>query len=282
MSLISFIEYALNSLGIQYILTVKLQTVCLEGQFGKWRETNGGSFHLTYCQVLSKTCAKRALNSLKLTGEIANLNLIDINDNDILEDLNFLDHLEINMIKLNQRAFDYNYALKIVYIGGYILFKNIKNDSYPECYGQLIFNEDIDSEFSFSKNTRNVYSLINEIDRYSLKKPRNLFVLYLYDCFIAFKEQIFPRISKNLNQISSKKIINFFVDIAYESEFYDYIIICECHDLTFLKKCLKNFTNILLNNYTKIVNDLFDSDINKRVKISNPNSAGSLQMTKFY
>ena len=77
---------------------------------------------------MSKTCAKRALNSLKLTGEIANLNLIDVNDNDstILEDLNFLDHLEIDMVKLNQRAFDYNYALIIVNIGGYILFKNIK------------------------------------------------------------------------------------------------------------------------------------------------------------
>ena len=94
---------------------------------------------------------------------------IDNNDKNILEDLNFLDHLEINMAKLNQKAFEYNYALIIVFIGGYILFENIKNDSCPECCGKLIFNEDIDSEFSLSKNTRNVYALINENDRCSLK-----------------------------------------------------------------------------------------------------------------
>ena len=47
-------------------------------------------------------------------------------DSPVLDDLNFLDHLEINMVKLNQRAFDYNYALTIVYIGGYVLFKNKK------------------------------------------------------------------------------------------------------------------------------------------------------------
>ena len=170
----------------------------------------------------------------------------------------------------------------IVYKAGYTLFKNIKKNLCPECYGQLIFSEEVDTEFFCSNSSKNVYSLINDIDRSSLKKPSNLFVLYMYNCFIAFKEEIFPKISKKSNQISSKKIIDFFINIAYESNFYDEIIICEIHDLNFLKKCLKNFTNILLNNYTKIINDLFDSNINKKVKISSHNSSGSLQMKKFY
>ena len=36
-----------------------------------------------------------------------------------------------------------------------------------------------------------------------------------------------------------------------------------------------NFTNILLNNYTKIINDLFYSKLNKKVKISSHNSSGT-------
>ena len=289
-SLKSFIEYALNTLIISFILTSKLQTDCLEGQFGEWRETNGGSFHLTYCQILSKASAKRALNSLKLTNKIINLENIEIenvsNQSNCFE-LSFLDSLDIDLNDLTSKPFYRNYMISIVYIGGYVLSKNIDNNTCLDCYNQFLFNEEIDCEFFCSndyKDENNVYFMTNSLNRKKLKKPSNIFCMFLYNCFIIFKEEVFPKISNinNLHQLSTKKIIEFFINIAFESDFFDEIIICQKNDIIFLRKCLKNFTNIILNNYTKIVNDLFDFSLNKGIGFKNSNYIGDLQITKYY
>ena len=51
--LITILNHIFDEKNFKFFLTVKLQTDCLEGRFGIYRQTNGGSYHITYNQLVA-------------------------------------------------------------------------------------------------------------------------------------------------------------------------------------------------------------------------------------
>ena len=264
-SLVSILNHVFYERNFKFFLTVKLQTDCLEGRFGIYRQTNGGSYHITLNQLIASEKKLRTISALKLDRSL--LKVEDLPENE--RSNNFFEKIQIDIPEILYQDINADFG-RLIYTGGYIIAEIIQHIECKACAACLTFNEKID-DYKF-------YQYILSITRDGLKIPSNNFVDLLYRCQIIFEKHIMPFASSDMDLLNRKNLIKlyrFFMNLSY-------VIILNCKMLQ--EKCtsliFKIFSNCLFNNFTKIINDVIESSKTKQLKLSNAD--GKIQLRKFY
>ena len=133
-SMADIIEHLLITESYDYVLTYTFQSDCIEGMFGIFRQSNGGSFHLSHDEVLASAKKIRVATSLSLHGK-----LLDLADEDVdelaegarLEVGHIYNDLEIDFADF--AIYDENIREPSVYIGGYIVRKLASKSDCNDC-----------------------------------------------------------------------------------------------------------------------------------------------------
>ena len=268
-SLIGILNHIFYERNFKFFLTVKLQTDCLEGRFGIYRQTNGGSYHITLNQVIAAEKKLRAINCLKLGSNfLEEKNLVEYNHgfNE------FFAKIDIDIPFILYQDVDTDFGT-LIYISGYIIAEVYQHIKCNKCAKSLEFDADIDNEYG-------LYNYIDSINRGGLKIPSNNFVHLLYRCQIIFEEYILPKMSSEIDNLNRENLVRLFMKFLWESELNDFFDFCNHHSEKCFKLIFKIFSNFIFNNITKIVNDEIESSKIKSNKISKHD--GVVQSQKFF
>ena len=127
----------------------------------------------------------------------------------------------------------------LVYVGGYIVNKISNIECCYNIYSTSIDHHEYQSNY------------IDQINRGKLKLPSVQFIELLDALLSHFLTKIMPKMSFNHIKANSD-IENEFLEILFETDMYSLFF---CENCKSLDICLKTFTNIILNNFTKTIND---------------------------
>ena len=261
-SLVSMIKYILSNRLFKYILTSKFQTDCLESRFGHYRQLSGGSYHIDFTQVLASEKKLRFQNMLKIHNKIIDLNAYEDNP----EFNNDESNVYLLYSDLAPLPFSYHYSLEdidvCIYIAGYIL-KKLKSENV--CSKCLEFYVNREEQVFDSKH----YGYIANIDRGKLTYPSNILIQIVCSTNYFFEKYIEIYIEKIAKNLKLENIIELFYEFIIENQIIDEIGECKKHQScnTVLLRILEIMAKILLNNFTKKINDQI---ISKKNNIDKP------------
>lgn len=254
-SIIKLIKHLILDLNFKFVLTNYFQTDCLESTFGIYRQSNGGSFHISYMQILDAEKKNRLKNMIMLNEKIVNSDNYSFADNSAHQSLRFDD---LNIKKSHFKNFDLPLIESATYIGGYILKKLKASTDCENCL--YIF---IPSSSEIVDDIKNEY--LNYIDRGFLETPSKFLVQIVLVCTVFFEKYVANLIK--YKKFGNKTTLDLFYEIIKYLGMLDDIIECEDHvnEMEFLiTKILKIISNILLNNFCK--------DCNKNSKTLKPST----------
>ena len=224
-SLVAILKYVFEEKNFKYFLTVKLQTDCLEGRFGIYRQTNGGSYHITLNQLISAEKKLRTMSSLKLNKDLIKIDEIENTESGFPND--FFRKIEIDAEKIlgfpdNDADFG-----TLVYVSGYIIAEIDQHIGCKVCIECFQFNENTDEDENF-------YEYVKSITRNGLKIPSSNFVNLLYRCKIIFEEYILPHVSSKMDLVNRKNLVELFKYFLWDTELCDDFDFCIDHH----EKCI--------------------------------------------
>lgn len=262
--LIKFINYSLTTLKIEYVLPGKLQTDNLEHRFSCYRQLSGGNYHISVTQIFESEKKMRLKSILGLksakygqvsfskhvllendfvdTGETINIDdFMSIFDNDILQ------------TEIDESSF--------LYISGYVAFKAVSKMSCLLCISILK-----------SENTETDDKYFQELNRGGLTHPsgtvlevgRHIFGVMTILISSQFEEHFLAHNKQKELLISLTKFSllnsNHLKLIMYDT------CLCTAEYITLFNLILSTYANILINNYTKLKNDIIISEKNHSSK----------------
>lgn len=259
-TMIEVIAYLKNSMNFHYVLLGKFQTDDLEARFGQYRQMSGACYNISVKQVLE---SERKLKTLSvITAHSASHAEIPIKDflvceevsssvccNSVVEELVKFEglHSEVENVCISE-----NDLLGLVYIGGYISHSVLKKCSCCECCDLLLSNDSIPSEILLRQT--NLY--FNVIDRGSLRYPSDFIINILVASFKVFNVVISERYeSMFLRCTSQKYILTKLITESLENVSTQWCNTCGASSKVLMDKCISVFSNVLLNNYSKLVKE---------------------------
>ena len=234
-----------------------------------YRQTNGGSYHITFNQVIAAGKKLRAINCLKLDRSY--FDQVTSNKSD-LEFNEFFAKIVIDIPNILYKDVDADFGT-LIYISGYIIaevYQHVKCDDCAKC---LEYDPNIDDEYG-------LYNYIDSINRGGLKFPSNIFVHLLYRCQLIFEDYIEPNISSETRYSNHENLVRLLMKFLWESELNDFFDFYNYHSERCFKLIFRIFSNSILNNFTKIVNDEIELTKIKSNKISKHN--GVVQSQNFF
>lgn len=270
-SLHSLVIYLLEDINFKYVLTSKLQTDYLESLFGIYRQMNCSSMLLTWSQVKSAEKKNRIMNSLKLRGQVLKL---DHSEEDFTTDEFDFDYRSIDF---NRSDFEVEEIQACVYIGGYILKKYYKFNNCKGCMNMFSTDGNTDLDIEIAEE------YLNNINRGNLTYPSPVLVHILLITQKFFSEHIENFINKSEKSISIKTLVNLFENILEDLNLINSLNYCQHHPdilIENLKYCLRIFSRILINNFSKKNNNLYNQK--KKTLATKSKHDYESQIAKFY
>lgn len=266
-SLIELIEVLKSSMNFHYILLGKFQTDDLEERFGLYRQMSGACYHISVKQVLESEKKLKTLSIIKaFSSKHAEIPIRDmfiaedgmclneVDDTDTFSEINELMQFEDISYDIESVSLNKSDLLGLVYIGGYICNSILKHNTCSSCKDTLLLKESESSRFVLPKD--NCY--FNVIDRGSLKYPTDFIVNVLVVAFKVFNLVISHRYeSIFLRCRSQKNVLCNIITHALESNqsCVERCIECGTSYQNIVNKSIVIFSNILLNNYCKLVRE---------------------------
>lgn len=252
--------HLLEHFKFKYILLGKFQTDNLEARFGQYRQMSGGCYNISVVQVLEAEKKLKSVSLIKLVSsindgfEIRDLHIPEVEDecnNDSFGELEKdIDEFSDISNDLKDISLSDNDLVGLVYIGGYICFKNLKSNKCNKC--EELFVEKKDSLVSFNSQI----SYLSVIDRGSLKYPSSLVVNILVVCLKVFQVIIGERYEMSFLKCKEQRKVLFNVmKECISSDLFSHCENCGINSSVYINKCIFTFCNILLKNYGNLTKE---------------------------
>lgn len=259
-AVIQLSEYALNTLGIGYLLLGKLQTDNLEARFGEYRQLSGANYLVSVQQILVSEKKLRIYSVLCMCSSICG----DVPICDLSTVFNMADTDEIipsTHNKLCHAWFSINVETSeiLVYISGFVAFKVSKRLKCSLCCKLLQQDKflSVDIEPDLSIATWLKYTQL--LDRGGLKYPSQSLTALSLIAYLVVQvlissdyEQKFLHSSNHKEIVIDTVTSNF---LQYFKEDRTVCTACGCSIRDVLVRAIPTFANIFLNNYRKTKND---------------------------
>lgn len=263
-TLILLTKYMLEDLHFEYVLLGKFQTDDLEARFGQYRQMSGATYHVTLTQILESEKKLKLLSLIKLNSSISGsfslidfLNTAETQSNQTSANSSDVDKFDNNFFFNNPEVSE-NDLMILIYITGYITYKVKQN--CRNCFRIMSTERQFQLECSPTVN-----SYIKLLDRGGLcyaKEYFNQIVISTYCLFLTIisdkYEKIFLNCSSHkqlLRLLALKKLDCTEFELATESDEEGKCVTCGNSMLSLTKKTIDIFSNILLNNYSKVKSD---------------------------
>ena len=250
----------------EYVLMGKFQTDKLENRFGLYRRMSGCNYNVSVAQVLESEKKLKIMNILKLSSANSTHKISHIFDSltepdehtpskfdsfpGLLDDIMHLD-VSNNDISI------------LVYISGYVAFSVGKRLKCINCSCRLTTEQDLDVEID--PNSTQYLMLIN---RGGLKWPSQFTLTLCTNTFLIF-QQILAKFEGTFLLSGNQRATLLNLSLAYNSDSL-YQEICSCNRTmeNIRTQCIRTMSNILLNNYSKNLNDNLRLKRNKKRKLA--------------
>ena len=257
-NIIEVIKYIFETIGSSYVLLGKFQTDSLEAHFGQYRQMSGGNFNVSCMQVIEAESKLKILNLISMYSEncgefqIKDLKCIladeNIEETEIpgvfYETFNSSDDIEITTETLSV----------LIFIGGYVAHKTSNKLKCSDCITLIVKDKTLDIDCP-----EDVYKYLMIIDRGHLKWPQDILSVIIVNAFQIFQKLINVKYEDAFLKFSNPK--NLLMQLTIEkSEIIgiNFSDACKCGNTLYnlIKQCLSGISNIFLNNYTKVRNDV--------------------------
>lgn len=242
-------EYCSKELNMSYILPGKFQTDSLEARFGLYRQLSGCQYHISLRQLLETEKKLRLMTVLELNVHPQEkFRILDMHSYDESTERSVYDSEYAFHVSISEDDFkNVESELPVLtYIAGYCCHSLIRKLQCNECTDFLILDR--------SMTTEKQFNLIRQLDRGSLKFPREFPVTVVTYSYIALQKLLATSsFLKQLNQRAVAAAIIWKIITGND-------IICEspCPQHTVSEVCKKIVwatVNIVLNNFCKMKND---------------------------
>lgn len=252
------IHYLLGELKINYVLPGKFQTDNLEYRFSQYRQLSGGNYHVSVRQIIESEKKLKLLSVLHLkSAKCGDFNLIKfLSDVDEQEsytaDAVIPDAFADVVSDSCDGCIDDRDLTCIVFIAGYIAHKVCKLFTCKLCQYELCTDRELLCEFGENLDDKFLY--IEILNRGGLKWPTQFLTDIVSDVFVVFNCLISKKYETEFLSVTNQRDLVVRVSLDFINHLDN---TCEC-GITTSKLVYRSVfiaANIMLNNYTKLVND---------------------------
>lgn len=275
-SMADAIEYLITKQNYEYVLSETFSSDCIEGLFGIYRQSNGGSPHMSVAQILAVERKRRVMSTIKLHGRV-----LELNDSDAPETSMESDHsIDIVYDSLNVDLSDFIELDETdkdpaVYVGGFISKKLAKYNSCKACLFSFECSvDDLNHPLTLS-------DYFDDINRGKLTIPSPELVTIILKCAYFFHVYISNIISsKNIKLSCLSELFHRLLADLGEIEQLSSCADHPCGVEKLLNLALNSLARIFLKNQVLAMNNQAAEDKQKMAKKNKYDSA--LQFEKFY
>ena len=265
---VALIEYLFERVHVKYVLLGKFQTDYLEYRFSQYRRLAGTNFHISVREVLEsekklKLVSLLKLNSSKL-GQISIAKFVadctdagvsqddtvsELSDEQCMISCNFVDVIsDCDSVTVTS-----NEIQILIFLGGYIGKKFKKSVACDSCVNELVSKDRMPYD---AKNTNFAY--LEALDRGGLTLPTQILVDVLVVVFRVFQCLISCKHEKQFTTIRNQKQVIFHLStekLRLNPVTGGACTTCGKKIMDNLRFCVTRMANVLLNNYSKQLND---------------------------
>lgn len=275
-ALIEIVNYCTEKLNLNYVLTAKFQTDCLEGRFGLYRQIAGGHYNISVTQLFESEKKVRIRSLIPLTiasHEYGNIEIGSLDSFNNETEMNFdeKDSLEIFKITVNNDDLKNlkNIEIVLTYIAGYCAHACLKKIKCQFCKNYLVCDDIIDL---LSPSDSQDFILIRNMDRGGLNYPCEEIIIIIKYTYVVVTKLLSKEFEKNFIRAHNHRSLvhNIVLHFLISSEVYLPFDVChndhKAKDI--ITYIIKPAINIFLKNYCKRINDsIVLSSQNKKRKI---------------
>ena len=247
-SLADAVEYLLIVENFDFVLSATFQSDCIEGAFGIYRQSVGGSFHLTHDQALAVEKKMRVQTSIMLHGKV--LQLDNTFEQEPTGGASIIYHkIDIDFEDLS--VFDKNLREVCSHFGGYILRNLLRKVLCSECLSPFCSfegpeDEDILMDISFFESMNRGRLLLPS-------QKLSEIVCRLVKFFETYLEKEVSR-----SKLGSNNLKELFHLLMMDSGDIDDLGVCSSHQdgrLKALSEACVILSKMILKNFTIAQND---------------------------
>lgn len=260
-TLLMFADYALTKLNIEFVLPGKLQTDPLEKRFGKYRIMSGCNYNVSFRQILESEKKIRVKHLIEVMEKKC-LNIKDMKcdwkgdtdtcaamqEFDLIFSSNYLESYEISN------------SSEMLYVCGYVshsLSKKLTCDMCIALVTEIKGSEVNDTYF-------------DHLQRGGLSVPTDIIMCVYFHISCIFQHiidtpqllEMFLKLENQRNLLINLTLKSLQVNSVFNS--IDEECACGQQFIKILSNAAMTLTNIILNNYTKCVNNMSQENNKKR------------------
>jgi len=265
------IRHLLTEHKLQYVLSGKFQTDNLEFRFSQYRQLSGGNYHVSVRQILESERKLKLISILHLKSSVCGKFSILQFMSDCRDDLDTTCAVDATTVtdKFAQvlddactGEVDDRDLASLVFIAGYVAHKVVPKLSCSLCKQELCTDKELLCDCGDDSDAS--YFYIDVLNRGGLKWPTQFLTDVVVDVFVVFKCLIAEKYEQAFSEVTNQRelLVKLSLEFLNKSEH-----MCEC-GMPISKtvyRCVVTVANIMLNNYTKLLND--KRSTNKAAKV---------------
>ena len=257
----SIINHLIEDCDFTYVLTSFLQNDPLEHHFGLYRMLSGAQYHISYCQILESERRMKLFSSHATTEQLSIDEFISSFSTpsehqcfptlDLEQFISYLqNYSDVTVTTQTLQA--------LTFIAGYTVHSYYKKSN--RCQACLSFLTE-DKEMEIGESLDSAYTLLQSIDRGSLKWPSTCVIEVVVSLWkicksIQDRPLLFKDIVKGPSRQILVKIILRNIEEEESQNWRDSCPICDTLDWVILEKLITSATNCFLSNLIKNMNSL--------------------------
>lgn len=253
----------LKLVNFNYVLLGKFQTDNLERRFGLYRRMSGCNYHISVTQVLESEKKLKIMNLLRVRGANSDVSIHSIFQHSELNETHEFpntDQFVSTYEDIDSNCIEENDRNVLIYISGYVAHSVKRRTRCEACSLHLSVNKillmDIPPQCT---------DYVNLLDRGGLQWPTDFVANVCFNTFLIFQNLIKDH-EREFRQLSNQKNTLAKLSLDFNHGLYVDVNCCSCRRTLFslMSLCVQSMANILLNNYTKSINNSAASQKNKR------------------
>ncbi|BFZ17374.1 hypothetical protein BsWGS_20413 [Bradybaena similaris] len=260
-------EYALNTLGIEYVLLGKLQTDNLEARFSEYRQLSGANY-LVSVQVLEAEKKLKVYSLLCICSSsfgdvaISDMSSIFETDNELEDAPSMPSEFRHAWFFLNVEDCEIivpdGTVEVLVYISGFLAFRVSKKLKCSTCCKALQQDKGLIADIEPDLSIVEWLDYTCLLDRGGLRYPSQPLTVLTLIAYLVVQTLISAEYEHQfLNASNQKEIVVDTVAANFHQHFTDAssCTACGCSTTDVLARAIPSLANIFLNNYRKTRND---------------------------
>ena len=254
-TLIKLSDYLLQYHQLKYILLGKFQTDKLESRFGVYRQMSGGNYNVSVEQVLESENKLKIVNLLSLKSSHSNvLHITDMNTSSVEDEessVTSLDLFDGIHDEVTDHELSHTDEKVMIYISGYVGHTMQKKCTCSLCRAKICSKNVLDVEIS-EENCQ----YTKHLNRGGLKWPTEFTLDICTNTYKIF-HVLMSTYEKEFLNLANHRTVLMTLSINYLQDRLDFHETCICgtSNKQLIERAVRSVANILLNNYTKNVND---------------------------